>query len=124
MSYEKQCFHAGEILSAAQLNHIEEGISQLEKNTQQKLGDIKTELEDTKKYVGDKKEKLAAAVTDKGVETASDADFDTIVNNISQIETGGGGFDTIVASVPGYIISTSEINTSIYIEEVAATDDN
>lgn len=79
---------------------------------------VKAELTDTKKYVGDKKEKLAATVTEKGVETASNADFDTIIEHASQIKTGGGGFDTIVASTPGYVIAMSKINSSVYVEEV------
>lgn len=83
------------------------------------VSNLSKELENTKKYVGDKKEKLAAAVTDKGVKTASDADFDTIVNNVSQIETGGGGFDTLVSSHAGYVIKASNnIKSTLYTEEV------
>lgn len=82
--YEKQNFQPEEVLSAEQLNHIEVGITKLETE----LGNVKIELEDTKKYVGDKKEKLAAVVTDKGVETASTDSFDVIINNAKEIQTG------------------------------------
>lgn len=38
--------------------------------------------------VSNGKEVVAAAITDKGVQTASDATYDTMANNIRQIETG------------------------------------
>lgn len=41
-----------------------------------------------KKSVSDGKTKVANAITDKGVETATDATFAVMANNISQIETG------------------------------------
>lgn len=43
-----------------------------------------------KKSVSDGKTKVANAITDKGVETATDATFDVMAENISKIETGGG----------------------------------
>lgn len=39
------------------------------------------------------KRKVAAAITDKGVNTASNATFDTMASNIRKIETGGGDYD-------------------------------
>ena len=45
-------------------------------------------LNTLKKSVSDGKTKVANAITDKGVETATDATFATMANNISQIETG------------------------------------
>ena len=41
--------------------------------------------------VSNGKSRVAAAITDKGVQTASDASFDTMASNIGQIQTGGGG---------------------------------
>ena len=43
-----------------------------------------------KKSVSDGKTKVANAITDKGVETATDATFDVMAENIRKIETGGG----------------------------------
>lgn len=63
-------------------------------NVEGSLGaQIKTvnETVDTlKKSVSDGKTKVANAITDKGVETATDATFDVMAENISKIETGGG----------------------------------
>ncbi len=47
-------------------------------------------LNTLKKSVSDGKTKVANAITDKGVETATDATFDVMAENISKIETGGG----------------------------------
>lgn len=53
------------------------------------------DVADTKKSVSDGKSLVASAITDKGVETASDATFATMANNISEIETGSSDFDFI-----------------------------
>lgn len=53
------------------------------------------DVEDTKKSVSDGKSLVASAITYKGVETASDATFATMANNISEIETGSSDFDFI-----------------------------
>lgn len=47
-------------------------------------------VEKLKKSVSDGKTKVANAITDKGIETATDATFDVMAENISKIETGGG----------------------------------
>ena len=47
-------------------------------------------LNTLKKSVSDGKTKVANAITDKGIETATDATFDVMAENISKIETGGG----------------------------------
>ena len=47
-------------------------------------------VDELKKSVSDGKTKVANAITDKGVETATDATFDVMAENISKIETGGG----------------------------------
>lgn len=80
--YEKQNFKPEQVLSAAQLNHIEDGIVQIEENVQQ-------ELENVKKRGSDVKERLAAVITEKGVETASGDDWDTVIDNAEKIPTGG-----------------------------------
>lgn len=82
--YEKQSFQPEEVLSAEQLNHIEDGITKLETE----LGNVKIELEEVKKHGSDVKEKLAAVITEKGVETASTDSFDVIINNAKEIQTG------------------------------------
>lgn len=46
------------------------------------------EIEELKKSVADSKESLAIAISDKGVPTASDDTFATMVTNISNIPTG------------------------------------
>ena len=51
---------------------------------------IDDETNKLKKSVSDGKTKVANAITDKGVETATDATFDVMAENISKIETGGG----------------------------------
>ena len=43
--------------------------------------------------VSNGKQKVAAAITDQGVNTASDASFDIMASNIRQIESGGGEYD-------------------------------
>lgn len=49
---------------------------------------IKGELDKVFQSVSDGKSKIAAAITDKGINTAADATFNTMANNISKIETG------------------------------------
>lgn len=50
------------------------------------------------------KSKVAAAITDKGVNTASDASYDTMAGNIRNIQTGG-------ESGPGFV-NTSDANAT------------
>ena len=49
-------------------------------------GQLYRELEDVKKYGSDVKEKLAAVITEKGVETASTDSFNTMAENIKSIK--------------------------------------
>jgi hypothetical protein len=49
--------------------------------------DITTELDEIKKSASDGKALVAGAITDKGIETAADATFETMVNNINNIIT-------------------------------------
>lgn len=53
-------------------------------------GQLYKELEAVKKHGSDVKGELAAVITEKGVETASTDDFDTIIDNARKIKTGGG----------------------------------
>lgn len=51
-------------------------------------GQLYKELDKVKKHGSDVKEKLAAVITEKGVETASTDSFDVIINNAKEIQTG------------------------------------
>ena len=51
-------------------------------------GQLYKELDDVKKHGSDVKERLAAVITEKGVETASNDDFDVIIDNAKEIQTG------------------------------------
>lgn len=53
-------------------------------------GTVQDALENLFTSVSDGKEKVASAITDKGVPTDKDATFDTMANNIGKITTGGG----------------------------------
>ena len=48
---------------------------------------ITAKLNEVFQSVSDGKSKIAAAITDKGINTAADATFNTMANNISKIET-------------------------------------
>lgn len=77
MAYITQNFKPEQVLSAEQLNHIEAGIVAIEKV-----------VEELKKYGSDVKRRLAAVITDKGIETASSDDIDVMIANIANIQTG------------------------------------
>ena len=49
---------------------------------------ITAKLNEVFQSVCDGKSKIAAAITDKGINTAADATFNTMANNISKIEAG------------------------------------
>ena len=49
---------------------------------------ITAKLNEVFQSVSDGKSKIAAAITDKGINTAVDATFNTMANNISKIEAG------------------------------------
>ena len=73
---------AGYALDARQANpNVEGSLGAQIKATNETVNTLK-------KSVSDGKTKVANAITDKGVETATDATFATMANNISQIETG------------------------------------
>lgn len=73
-----------------------------------------SEVDSLKTSVSNGKAMVAAAVTDKGVQTAADATFNTIANNIRNIKTGydvvWGSFEATPLSDPGgYSITTITI---------------
>ena len=53
-----------------------------------KIKNIDTEMNSVKTSVSNGKSLIASAITDKGVSTASNATFQTMANNISQIKSG------------------------------------
>lgn len=75
---------AGYALDARQANPNVEG------SLGAKIKAVNETVDTLKKSVSDGKTKVANAITDKGVETATDATFDVMAENISKIETGGG----------------------------------
>lgn len=117
--YEKQNFKPEQVLSAAQLNHIEDGIVQIEENVQQ-------ELENVKKRGSDVKERLAAVITEKGVETASGDDWDTVIDNAEKIPTGGYVVPAQAISANGAhgeenIVLAQAISANVYLGDKEAT---
>lgn len=84
-------------------------------------GQLYKEMEDVKKSVSDAKEKLAAAITEKGVETASTDSFTTMAENVEEISGGGvvsksnntrGTFSNALVG-----IATTVTNKKIYVQE-------
>ncbi len=66
-------------------------------------GTVQEALEDLKSSVSDGKSLLASAITDKGVDTAQDAGFAQMAENIRQISTGS---DTVDATArPGDLLA-------------------
>lgn len=51
-------------------------------------GQLYKEMEDVKKHVSDVKGRLAAVITEKGVETASGDDWEVVIDNAQKISTG------------------------------------
>lgn len=64
-------------------------------------GQLYRELDEVKKHGSDVKEKLAAAITEKGVETASTDSFITMAENVRKIKSGGGGVVSKTNSTKG-----------------------
>lgn len=84
-------------------------------------GQLYKEMKDVKKSVSDAKEKLAAAITEKGVETASTDSFTTMAENVEKISGGGvvsnsnntrGMFSNALQG-----IITTVANKKIYVQE-------
>ena len=71
-------------------------------------------VDELKKSVSDGKTKVANAITDKGVETATDATFDVMAENISKIETGGG-------ELHGATLAVSTTESTLFGQTVTLT---
>lgn len=71
-----------------------------------KLTEVNTEITALKKSVSDGKEMLAVAITEKGIETASNDSFSIMAENIGQIESGSS-FDSAIVSLDKFMINTS-----------------
>ena len=52
------------------------------------INEVNTELAEVKQSVSNGKSLIASAITDKGIETLSDATFQTMADNIGLIEGG------------------------------------
>lgn len=63
------------------------------------VAELNKTVDTLKKSVSDGKTLVATAITDKGVETAADATFAVMAENIGQIETGGGELHGATISV-------------------------
>ena len=75
---------------------------------------VDDETNKLKKSVSDGKTKVANAITDKGVETATDATFDVMAENISKIETGGG-------ELHGATLAVSTAESTLFGQTVTLT---
>lgn len=62
-------------------------------NLVEEINKLKEGFTELKKSVSDGKEKMAGAITDKGVETASDDSFDTMAENVEKIRNSNGGLN-------------------------------
>ena len=81
-----------------------------------KLTEVNTEITALKKSVSDGKEMLAVAITEKGIETASNDSFSTMSENVRQIESGGGtSFDKVIVSLDKFMINTSELGCRVIV---------
>lgn len=69
------------------------------------IGQLNANQNNLFQSVSSGKAKVAAAITDKGVTTASDASYDTMAGNIRNIKTGGGEL------APGFV-NTSDANAT------------
>lgn len=67
----------------------------------QQISNINTELAEVKQSVSNGKSLIASAITDKGIETLSDATFQTMANNIGLIE-GNGSSPSWYGNLPSW----------------------
>ena len=80
-------------------------------NLKTKVNTLETKVDDCFQSVSDGKALVASAITDKGVTTASDAEFAVMANNISKISQGAGSgseylyYDEDLKQVMAYSIS-------------------
>lgn len=107
--YKKQNFQPGEVLSATQMDHIEDGLVEIEKNV------IET-LEDVKKSVSDRNTKIATAITEKGVATEPTDSADVMAENIGKIQTGTSNSQILSTTMISSVVQcrvTHEIDNTL-----------
>lgn len=76
---------------------------------------LKEDVEECFQSVSNGKSLVASAITDKGVETAADATFETMANNIALIESGGESNETDSADAFYYLGSgTAKYSSGTY----------
>ena len=72
-------------------------------------GQLYKELDKVKKRGSDVKKRLAAVITEKGVETASGDGWDVVIGNAEKIPTGG------------YVVPAQAISANVYLGDKEAT---
>ena len=77
-----------------------------------KLTEVNTEITALKKSVSDGKSELAVAITEKGVETASNDAFHVMAENVKKIESKAS-FDRVIVSLDKFMINTSELGCRV-----------
>ena len=87
---------------------------------------INTEISSLKSSVSSGKATIAAAVTDKGVQTAADATFEEIANNIRNIQTGAKyNTGNATASISGNVLTlTFPVSDILYATLVFPSNDS
>lgn len=86
MSYTKTTWvnDSTPAINADNLNKIEQGI----KDAHDGIEDLQEDVQECFQSVSNGKSAVASAITDKGVQTASDATFATMASNIRNIPSG------------------------------------
>ena len=91
------------------------------------FNEIDGKLDKVFQSVSDGKGKVAAAITDKGIETAADATFETMATNISNLSSGsvnissGGGWSGDIA-IPCHV--DTELAETLTLSSVELVDEN
>lgn len=91
------------------------------------LANINKEVTGLKKYVSDGKRLVASAITDKGVETETDATFEELAANISEIQTGTEyriGLTELTTSLcqsDEYVLPLCKLNCVAFHKEIKGT---
>ena len=73
------------------------------------INEVNTELAEVKQSVSNGKSLIASAITDKGIETLSDATFQTMADNIGLIE-GNGSFSSSGSNFPSWYVGDEWID--------------
>lgn len=74
---------------------------------------ITERLNEVFQSVSNGKEKIAAAITDKGVDTAADDTFDVMADNIGKVQ---GGSDSTLKNITAYFSSITDTAVNIKFE--------